>query len=163
MLADRQSITVMLFDQPFALGACRMAYHAMGQKDGQRCATFAHSTLHSAQHLCSICYPAARGTAPDVTACLPGAVIVHALHSHLRHWIQAHSAPAGANDADCLPTAMWALTTPPACISDSAPSAYLLAALSLHRQPSGICVLFGVHQHCWSLQVCGETQPAQWC
>eukprot|EP00891_Asterochloris_glomerata_P008576 jgi/Astpho2/8576/Aster-x1530 len=36
MLADRHTFTVLLFDQPFAVGACRMAYHAMGQKDGQR-------------------------------------------------------------------------------------------------------------------------------
>ena len=55
MLADRQVTTVLLFDQPFALGACRMAYHAICQKDGQRCATLAHSTLHSEQHLCSTC------------------------------------------------------------------------------------------------------------
>ena len=68
-----------VFDQPFAVGACRMAYHAMGQKDGQRCATFAHSSSTLTAALFSIRCPAAYDTDSATAVCLLGAVIVHAL------------------------------------------------------------------------------------
>ena len=161
MLADRQLVTVSLFDQPFALGGCRMAYHA--NLYGQRFAPYARCSSATkaalVQQLLPICSPTHTSF-----ACLGQAFCMHCPFS----------------------TALDDVRSPCACDSWSALFAdiengkkTLPASQAVQQQPTRLCIIAcgtgaaltpqasGVHSKLtdtsyWMLQVRGEAQLAQW-